>query len=322
MSLIRNGFQTFVNRDPSPAVQGDFASMNPRATALAGAGAFRSGLGNNYLSAQNLAVITNFAWAQDFYAGAQKPVGASVLGFVANELQTNIPFLAPGAGNNPTRFAVENGFPVTLFTHGDFWALPVAPLNGIVSAGDNVYARPYDGSPTNDPEAFSATGVQTAASSTMTVSAVTKGVLVPGMVITGAGVAANTSVVAQLTGTPGGAGTYQMSNTTGFASTTISSASVDTGFDWASNTVADAAFTASIAAGTGIMTVTAVGSGALRVGLNISGSGVPANLFIVSQLTGTAGSTGTYQVNSIGPAVSSTAMTGSEAKLAKISRTY
>lgn len=317
MSLTRNGFQSFVNRNPAPAVIGDFASMNPRASALAGEGAFRSGLGNTYLSAQNLAVVGNFAWGQGQYAGAQKPAGASVLGFVANELQTVIPFLAPNAGINPTRLAVEVGFGLTLFTHGDFWTLPVAPVAGAVAAGDTVYARPYDGAPTNDPVAFSATGVQ--ALTTMTISAVTKGALVPGMHLSGT--AAASVVLSQLTGTPGGAGTYQMSVSETVGSATVTVAAEDTGYKFQSTTVADASFTGVLAAGTGVLTTSAV-TGTIAVGQHISGVGVPANLFIQSQLSGTPGGAGTYQLNTIGPAIGSVAMTSSEGKLAKISRTY
>lgn len=47
----------------------------------------------------------------------------------------------------------------------------------------------------------------------------------------------------------------------------------------------------------GIMTVTAVGSGALVVGGLLSGTGVQSGTQIVNQLTGTAGGVGTYTVN-------------------------
>lgn len=324
MTISRNGFQTFVNRDPVPGILGAFASMNPRATALAGAGALRSTSALDYLGAVANPIVGRFAWGQGLYASRQKPVGASVAGFVAYELQTAIPFLAPGASANPTQLAVQSGFPITLFTHGDFWALPESPLGGAVAAGDTVYARQYDGSLSDDPTAFSATGVQTAASTTLTVSAVTKGALVPGMVIAGTGVTVGTSIVAQLTGTPGGAGTYTVSNSDGFASATITSAAVNTGFQWATDTTVDAVTSnaTTIAAGTGVMTVAAMASGVIEVGQNVSGTGVPANLFVVSQLTGTPGGAGTYQLNTIGPAVAAFTATLSQGKLAKISRTY
>lgn len=329
MSLNRNGFITRVNRQLPLAVIGDFASMNPRATALAGAGAFRSGNGLTYLGAQNLAVIGSFAWGAGQFAGSQKPTGASIAGFIANELQTVIPF--PNASDpgypNPVRLGVENGFPVTPFTHGDFWTLPVGAVNGLVSAGDEVYARQYDGAPTNDPTAFSATGVQTGAATFVTISAVTKGFLVPGMVLAGAGVDVGLTVVAQLTGTAGGAGTYTVSTTTGFTSTTVTSAAFDTLFKWQSNTVADASFTGVVAANTGVLTVSAI-TGTIGLPVNggdaqyLNGVGVPANTFIIAQLSGSAGVAGTYQLNYIGPAIGSVAMTSSEGKLAKISRTY
>lgn len=319
MSLYRNGFQTFVNRDPALGVIGGWASQNPRASALAGAGAFRAATTLNYLGVQNLPVVGNFAWGQGSYAGSQKPAGASVIGFVANETQTIIPFPGVGFGYpNAVRMAVEGGFPVTLNTYGDFWTVAASPLNGAVAAGDTVYARQYDGAATNDPTAFSATGVQ--ALTTMTISAVTKGALVPGMHLSGT--AANSVVVAQLTGTPGGAGTYQMSVSETVGSDTVTASAVDTGYKFASSQPADAVSgnDASIAAGTGVLTVGSVASGVIEVGQNISGTGVPANLFVRSQLSGTPGGAGTYQLNTIGPAVATFTATFTQAKLVKITR--
>lgn len=66
-----------------------------------------------------------------------------------------------------------------------------------------------------------------------------------------------------------------------------------------------ASFTASISGST--MTVTAISIGTLAVGQNISGTGVAQYTVITAQLTGTAGSTGTYTV-SIGQTVSSGSM--------------
>jgi len=68
-----------------------------------------------------------------------------------------------------------------------------------------------------------------------------------------------------------------------------------------------AEFTASIATTT--MTVTAIASGPIYPGMTITGTGVSAGTRIVSQLTGTDGSTGTYQV-SISQTVASTTITG------------
>lgn len=320
MSLNRNGFQTFVNRNPALAVIGDFASMNPRASWLAGEGQFRAASSLNYLSAVDSPVVGRFAWGKGQYAYGQKPSGASVLGFVANEMQTVIPFLAPSAGVNPVRLSIESGFGTTGYTHGDFWTVPESPLSGFVAAGDTVYARQYDGAPTNDPTAFAATGVQ--ALTVLTVSAVTKGALVPGMIVDSSG--ADATVIAQLTGTPGGAGTYTVSTSATVGSGAITVAAVDTGYKFQSDTLPDAVTgaNASIAAGTGVLTVGSVVSGVIEVGQNVSGTGVPSNLFITAQLSGTAGGAGTYQTNTIGPAVATFTATLSQAKLVKISRTY
>jgi len=68
-----------------------------------------------------------------------------------------------------------------------------------------------------------------------------------------------------------------------------------------------AVFTASIATTT--MTVTAITSGPIYPGMTITGTGVTAGTRIVSQTTGTDGSTGTYVV-SISQTVASTTITG------------
>lgn len=312
MTLNRNGFQNFVNRELPPAVVGDFASMNPRATALAGPDALRSTNALGYDGNVANPVIGRFAWGQNSLASSQKPAGSSVAGFVANELQTVIPFLAPGAGDNPVRLAVQTGFPVTLYVRGDFWAIPQGALLGAVSPGDVVYARQYDGEVTNDPVAFAATGVQ--ALTTLTVSAVTKGFLVPGMVVDSSG--ADATVITQLTGTPGGAGTYTVSTSATVGSGPITANAVDTGFTFQSATAADAsAANCSLAAGTGILTVGAI-TGTIEVGQNVTGTGLPANLFVQAIIDATH-----VQLNTVGPAVAGPiTVTFSQGKLAKISR--
>jgi hypothetical protein len=58
----------------------------------------------------------------------------------------------------------------------------------------------------------------------MTVTAVASGSINPGGLLSGTGVATGQTVVAQLTGTPGGVGTYQVSVPQTLASTTITEA--------------------------------------------------------------------------------------------------
>lgn len=322
MSLTRNGFPSFVNTNNPPGIAGNFASMNPRANVVAGPGALRAASGASFYGRKN-PIVGNFAWVLAGLAYSEKPAGTNLqFGFVANEGQTIIvEFLAQ------SRLAIEGGFPVTLFTRGDFWAVPRAATSGNIAAGATVYANPEDGSVTDDTTHFSATGVQVAASSTLTVSAVTKGKLLIGDIVLGTGVDAGLTVTAQLTGAAGAAGTYTVSTTTGFASTTITAANVNTGFTFLTGYDADAAFTGEIAADTGVLTVSVLTGTILTAsggvdGMNLNGTGVPANLFILSQLTGPAGGEGTYLLNYQGAAVASVAMTASQGKTVKIGRTF
>ena len=70
-----------------------------------------------------------------------------------------------------------------------------------------------------------------------------------------------------------------------------------------------AVFTASIGPASTTMTVTAVTDGPIYPGMTITGTGVTAGTRIVSQTSGTDGSTGTYEV-SISQTVASTTITG------------
>jgi hypothetical protein len=81
----------------------------------------------------------------------------------------------------------------------------------------------------------------------------------------------------------------------------------------ATSTIALPSVTGSIApytgtGGGGLLTVTAIGTGALGAGMQLAGTGVDPATVITKQLTGTAGSTGTYQVN-ISQTVASTTIT-------------
>ena len=85
-------------------------------------------------------------------------------------------------------------------------------------------------------------------------------------------------------------------------------------------TVQSASVTASVAANTnnlgigggGILTVTVVGSGTLYPGASVMGTGVLPGTIILSQLTGTTGGVGTYQVNRSFTFASGTITTGAQ----------
>lgn len=287
------GFQTQINNQPAPAKPGDFASANPRATKLAGPGALTADA--------NGVTIARFAWV-DEATGVVSSHGTGVPdGFVANELQASI-----------TQWLAENstlipaGMPVTLYKQGDFWA--TADTQAI--PGQKVYAKYADGSLStgaagSPPQAASVTGSIAAGSgvvtasiapsttpdgragvTTMTVTAVTSGMLVPGGTLSGTGVTAGSKIVQQLSGTAGGVGTYEVDIPQTVASTSITE-------DY------------------GVLTVTAVGSGALGVGDVLSGSGVTAGTFITGLGTG-AGGNGTYYVDQTQTAASTT-ITGTSA---------
>lgn len=109
----------------------------------------------------------------------------------------------------------------------------------------------------------------TSTSTVLNVTAVLRGLLVIGSVVTGGGLAGGSAVTAIITGT-GGVGRYTLS---GAAQSSVS------GTKLSSNST---------------LNVTAVGSGVLGVGSLLSGSGVTAGTTITSQLTGTTGGIGTY----------------------------
>ncbi len=265
-----DGFQKVVRNQPGVAVQGDFYGTNPRASVL--------GLEGQYQVPVGGIIVGNFAWARaNSSLLVPNYVTPAQIGFVGRHNQALITqFLGIAT------LTIPQGYPCNIYSQGDFWALFAAGA----TPGQRVFADPNTGAPVAGPASgvnvasvtaiggFAATAVQTAASSTMTVSAVTAGRLIVGSVIAGSGVTGGTTVVAQLTGTPGGAGTYTVSNTTGFASTAITATS-DT------------------------MDVTAVGSGVLGVGSLLSGSGVTAGTVITGQLSGTIGGIGQYTISPV-----------------------
>jgi hypothetical protein len=261
-----SGFQKTVNLTPAPAVAGDFASSNPRATVLAGPGGFVAGaLG---------VTVGKFAWVDDDGVTVQSFGTATKApnGFVHREQQALIQTYLAESGMN-----IPHGFPVTLHNQGDFWAVNKGP--NACAVGDAVYADYSNGDvyTVSAPTGASATGAMGAtftasgSGTNLTVSAVT-GVLTVGETLSGTGIPAGTTIVSQTSGTTGGAGVYVTS-----AATTISAATA-TSFG---NT----------------LVVSAVASGSLKVGDPVSGTGIPSGAVIASQVSGTAGGVGTYTLD-------------------------
>lgn len=271
----------------APAVAGDFASSNPRATALGDPG--------QYVAGPNGVVVGRFCWIHPDYDGRVEnyAIGGSTVptGFVHGEGQAMITtWLAESS------MLIPPGMPVIISTDGDFWV----KNDGSTSAqrGQKCYANLADGKAT-----FAATGSATAGSITasiapatglsctgsitdnvLTVTALAAGNVYPGTILTGTGVATGTTVIEQISGTANGVGTYRVNmNEQTVASTTIS------------GTV-------------GIMTVTAADAGELPIGAIISGGTVTAGTTLYGYGTGT-GTTGTYYVSPSQTQVSATLAT-------------
>lgn len=347
------GFQQQVNLNPAPAVAGDFASSNPRTTVLAGPNGLVAGaLGVN---------VGRFAWVDDDGMTVQSFGTATKApnGFVHRDQQALIQTYLAESGMN-----IPEGFPVVLHNEGDFWAV----LGGANAAtiGAAIYADYSTGevAAVAAQTGASATGIigstNTAAlGATFTASADTDdtrlvvtsvtGKIHVGDVVSGTGITAGTTVLSQVSGTTGGAGTYQLSasNTASAATVTAFGATVvvsaTTGLISIGETIsggagfpigatvatqvsgttggagtytlsaAGSAYTASASGVTtfgNVLNITAVASGVLEVGDPVSGTGVPSGAVIASQVSGTAGGIGVYTLDQSATAyAASTAIT-------------
>ncbi|HWE98832.1 MAG TPA: hypothetical protein VG248_03460 [Caulobacteraceae bacterium] len=285
-------FPSQVQTYQAPAVEGDFASANPRASVLAGAEALVAG--------PNGVTVGRFAWVDTTgqLASNNSPYGGAPDGFVHREQQALITTFLASSG-----LLVPQGFMVTLHQEGDFWVKHTGTI--VATKGMKAYANLATGA-----IAFAATGAPPSSGSgsassiaagagsvtasiaivapnngpdygVMTVTAVGSGSLPVGAVLSGTGVQTGTAITAQLTGSAGGIGTYQVSIPQTTASTTVT-----------------AAF--------GTLTVGGTVAGVFEVGGALSGTNVVAGTTVTALGTGTGGA-GTYIVNN-NTVVSSTAI--------------
>ena len=281
-------FPGLVSTQPAPAVLGDFASVNPRFTVMAGPGGLVSGPNGLY--------VGRFAWLTSPLDVANAPIIANnfgtgvVGGFMAREQQASITqFLAEAS------LLVPQGYPVTLYSGGDFWVLNSGSTQALV--GQKCYALYASGN-----SSFAATGSPTTASATastiaagtssvtgsitgniLTVTFVGSGTLYAGTTLSGPNVATGTLLQSQISGTTGGIGTYYVSiGEQAAASTTIS--------------------------GTYGLFTAGTTTGTFQVGSVLSGTNVTSGTYITAFLSGTGGA-GTYIVSPSGT-TSSTTITG------------
>lgn len=267
-------FQTGVNLYNPIGVEGGFASANPRATALT------PGLDSNgiqisgFIAGPQGVIIGNFAWlaadgvtVNSFATGNVKPTG-----FVHRDQQgLNTAYLqAAGAFIPP-------GFPVTLMVEGDFFDFIVGGSAAVY--GSACYARYSDGAlfVGSLPAGGSGTGsigatfTATGTGASLAVTAVT-GLISIGDTIAGTGVPTGTTIIAQVSGTTGGAGTYTTSVATTASAATVTSFGI-------------------------VLDVTAATLTPFAVGASVTGTGIPSGATIASQVSGTAGGIGIYTLD-------------------------
>lgn len=257
-------FQRSVNLYNPLAVEGDFASVNPRAAVLTSAGGLVTGpLG---------VTVARFAWVAadgrtvtNFGEGAVAPTG-----YVRRDMGAALITQYLGEFGN----LIPGGFPITLFDAGDFW---IKVRGNAAVYGSSVYAAYADGTPYVGaaPAGATATGsigatfTATATGTSLAVTSVT-GIISPGDTISGTGVPTGTTIVSGPSA--GGAGTYITSGATTAASATVTSFG-------------------------NVVNVTAVATGTLAPGQAVTGTGVPASATFASQLSGAVGGIGVYTLN-------------------------
>jgi len=263
-----SGFQKQVNLTPAPAVAGDFASTNPRASVPAGPGGLVAGLTG--------VIVGQFAWvdpADGVTTYSRGTAGVAPNGFVHRDQQALITTYLAESG-----MVIPQGFPVTLFNEGEFWD----KVGGATAAtvGAAVYANYADGTMTvgsastnaSATGSVGATFTATGSGTNLTTSAVTGLISIGDTLGVTTGITAGITIVSQTSGTTGGAGVYVTS-----AATTISAA---TGTCFGT-----------------VLNVSAVASGTIAVGDPITGTGMPTNAVISSQISGAGGGVGVYRLS-------------------------
>lgn len=132
-------FQSQVNLQQAPAVAGDFASANPRASVVAPEGGFVAGSAG--------VIVGRFAWIDTdgktiLNTGSGKPDG-----FIHREQQALISTYLAESSN-----VIPVGFPVTLMRTGDYYATVTVAS---AEKGEKAFAKLADG--TMQPAAAGAT---------------------------------------------------------------------------------------------------------------------------------------------------------------------
>jgi hypothetical protein len=260
------GFQTVVNTQPAPAVEGDFCNKNPRFSVDAGPGGLVAG--------DQGVIVGRFAWLSDEEVDANDApaivnnFGAGPpAGFVHREQQGLITGYL-----QESSMLIPRGFQMSLMARAGLWARNLGAAEALPNM--KVFANFADGTVQFAPAGAALGGAVTGSiapgtaavtgsinDNILTVTAVTNGTLFPGATISGANVAPGTKIVEQLDGAPGGAGDYAL---------TIGEQNVQ-------NEAINATY--------GVLTVTQVNSGQLSLGDALSGAGRATTIKINSRVS-------------------------------------
>lgn len=206
-------FQTVVNPFASSlplAVEGDFCSANPRASMLAGEGALVAGA---------LPVtVGRFGWASAAGLVRNDASLGGRLGFIG--LRGQLVLITSYLGGFGMQ--VQPGYSMSMWDSADLFMRFAAGA----TIGQKVFANFNDGTAiagaAGSTPAGAAYTASIASSGVMTVTALGSGTILAGQPVTGGTAAAGTVIASQLTGTPGGVGTYATTPT----GQTVSSASM------------------------------------------------------------------------------------------------
>jgi hypothetical protein len=256
-------FQSKVNTVQAPGVAGDFASMNPFSSVLAGPGALVAPAGG--------LTVGNFAWVNPATLAVQQGYTSGYqIGFLGRNEQALITTFLDGY-----TLTVPEGFMVNLFNGGDFYAYFA---NGATS-GSQVYADETTGAPQMNATnvvtgeiGWVGTAALSSVTGNLTIATITSGILSIGDTVSGTGITSGTTITGLVSGTANTVGAvYSLS----VAPTTESAEAVTS-----TSTV---------------LNVTAVADGGLSVGDTITGTDVSSGTVIVSYGTGSGG-IGTYNV--------------------------
>lgn len=304
-------FQQSVQRQPAPAVAGDWAGTNIRTSVAAGPGELVAGALGAHVGVFEF--IDNAALPAPRDVNFFFKEGSSVA-FCHREQQALLTDFLSGSG-----VSVPAGYEVTLTNQGELWALFAA--GGAIGAA--VYALAASGQAVAGAPGILRTVGATATFNNTTLMNVTAdgspanqfGV---GAVITGPGVPDGTYIVSLGTGT-NNTGTYNLNQAVNLgAGITINATyAVATNFTLASTVAANATATG-VGDANGVLTVSGGVTGpALAAGQYVTGAGVPPGTYIEAAISGTGGN-GTYQLNTLIPITSAT-LTFGAGQVGKIS---